>query len=523
MKQRQFNDERREPTQTKTFSRGLHNVKKTSQKRLASSHTDPDESFSDVIITSPTQRTKRYCLIKQLKKSDNFQSILAVERQGPAFDRLVFVKRMNASHDRSEMQLLKHAFLNEARTMAALNHPQIPQILNVQQKNEKVSVVMEYVNGQTFDSVVSNLSRTGDFLPIPIACGLMEQLCGAVHFVHNAGDFTGENPGVIHRNIDLKSLMVDSNGYAKIIDLGIVKNYVQKKEQSQALTEDMSIWKAPELRNKENYDHRADIYSLGLVLYSLLVGKNPIEKIHDTTSLEENINPAHILSLTGSVLFDELHEIIATATHPDPLQRYQTAELFRKAIVRAANKHDGLAAPGEIRAYLGKRFREQITRNSRFDQAVLAKGRAKLEATENPACHEERRSSPATSLPKAIRKALTTMNLALSRAKNVNPSNPLFLGGFLIFYFLFLGLSFFHDTKTPASSTCPPPEAALHSSMMSDPILVDRNHNSCSSDLSLQSSSRPWSNATRQKNASKLNSKLKNRKRLKNKKRRKAP
>lgn len=483
-----LNDINKESEQTRKFINKVHGVETTFQQKPAASFSDdPDESFSDVIVTDPSRKTKRYCLIKELKKNDKFQSILAVERHGPTFDRLVFVKRMHVSCEESDMISLKQAFLSEARTMAALSHPQIPKILNVQQKDKKVSIVMEYVNGQTFESLVSDLSRTGDFLPVPIACGLVEQLCGAIHFVHNAGDFTGENPGVIHRNIDLKNLMVDSNGYVKLIDLGIVKNYLQGKKQHQPILGETSIWKAPELISKGGYDHRVDIYSLGLVLYSLLVGKNPVEEIHDTSRLEEIINPAHMLSITGSILFDELYQIIATATHPDPRQRYQTADQFRKAIVKVANKHGELATPGEIRTYLSGRFHNQITETHRLEQAVLLKGRAKLEAKENLKNHKKRKQPLADTVRKAIRNSLVSLNRILSRAKDLSPSNAMALVGFLFFCCAVLGLRFFYNPTAFASSSDLPPETSVSSTRATNhSIVVETKNRSFSRDSLLQ-------------------------------------
>lgn len=340
-----------------------------------SASTDSDEGFSRVIIPHTTQKAKRYCLVKTLGSSAVCQAIMAVERHGHDFDRLVFIKKMHDFAHKSQREYVKQAFLKEAHTLALLNHPQIPQILDVQNRNNKVSIIMEYVDGQSLDFIVSKLNESGESLPIPIACSLVEQICGAVHFAHNATDISGTPLRIIHRNINLKTLMVDSNGYARLIGFDIAKNSIQGDEPFLPIPPQERKWAAPELVQGAPYDHRVDIYSIGLVLSSLLGVKKTLETPGHKVFCGKDLN-------RRSDIPTELKKIIATATHPDPQKRYRSADAFCEAIANFALKHGGLANAGEIKVFFRRRFHEEIVENRRLQQELLIKGRAKLEAKE---------------------------------------------------------------------------------------------------------------------------------------------
>jgi serine/threonine protein kinase len=182
-----------------------------------------------------------------------------------ALDRLVALKLIHAQ--KADDPSFAARFSREARLLARLKHPHIVAIHDFGEAQGRLFLVMELVEGST----LRKLLESGTVSP-STALGTMRQLCDAVGYAHEQG--------IVHRDIKPENILLDSSGNVKIADFGLARLLSQHQEQS-ALTQEGAIlgtlrYMAPEqLAGIPDIDSRADVYSLGVVLYELLTGALP--------------------------------------------------------------------------------------------------------------------------------------------------------------------------------------------------------------------------------------------------------
>src|SRR6266487_3652806 len=160
-------------------------------------------------------------------------------------------------------------FNREARALARLSHPNIVAVHEFGQVNGLPYFIMEFVDGLN----LRQLERAGKLSPQE-ALKIVPQICEALQFAHDEG--------IVHRDIKPENILLDKKGRVKIADFGIAK--ILGREPDVALTQTQGVlgtpqYMAPEQVEKpQSVDHRADIFSLGVVFYEMLTGELPLGK-----------------------------------------------------------------------------------------------------------------------------------------------------------------------------------------------------------------------------------------------------
>ena len=161
-------------------------------------------------------------------------------------------------------------FNREARALARLSHPNIVVVYDFGKTGDLHYLVMEFVDGTN----LREIERAGRLSPEQ-ALAIVPQICEALQFAHNEG--------IVHRDIKPENLLLDKKGRVKITDFGIAK-IVDTPAGKAALTGAKDVvgtphYMAPEqIETPQAVDHRADIYSLGVVFYEMLTGELPLGK-----------------------------------------------------------------------------------------------------------------------------------------------------------------------------------------------------------------------------------------------------
>ncbi|HRF01387.1 MAG TPA: protein kinase [Pirellulaceae bacterium] len=205
-------------------------------------------------------------------------------------------------------------FGREARTLARLNHPNIVTIHESGQVGPWYFLQMEYVDGITLRQAISD----GQLGPSE-SLEVVRQLCDALAYAHEVG--------VVHRDIKPENVLLDSRGRVKIADFGLAK-LIGGGRPDLTLTQTrqvMGTWHymAPEQWERPSeVDHRADLYSLGVVFYELLTGHLPVGRFE-------------LPSDKGSVS-KQLDQVVLRALERQPQNRYQDAVSLRTDIERFA-------------------------------------------------------------------------------------------------------------------------------------------------------------------------------------------
>ncbi len=206
-------------------------------------------------------------------------------------------------------------FLKEARAIAALNHPGIVSIFDVN-SDKNVYIAMEYVEGVTLKR---RLQESGK-INIDDMSRYGREVCLALDYAHQNG--------VVHRDIKPENIMIDKEGKIKIMDFGLatVKNEKGEKEDIVGTPFFMS----PEQITGEELDYRTDIYSFGVSIYQLLTGKLPFEDgdIRKRHLEEKPIPPSAI----NPDLNYKIDQIILRCLEKDPDKRYSSMKDIEKEL-----------------------------------------------------------------------------------------------------------------------------------------------------------------------------------------------
>ena len=246
-------------------------------------------------------------------------------------DRAIALKILSADFAADEDRMRR--FSHEARTAAALHHPNIAQIFEVGGDDNQRYIAMEYVPGETLREVLSRRR-----LETKRAVEYTAQIASALAAAHQRG--------VVHRDIKPENLIVTPSGAVKVLDFGLAK--LVEKQQPSGMSELTTMhmpssrnetlpgvimgtvsYMSPEQARAEKLDHRTDIFSLGIVLYEMVTGERPFKgkSVIDTLHAIINQEPPALTELNAHAP-PELAEILNKALAKEPNERYQHAGDF---------------------------------------------------------------------------------------------------------------------------------------------------------------------------------------------------
>ncbi len=239
----------------------------------------------------------------------------------PALDRMVALKilppQAAGGPDFAER------FNREARALARLNHPSIVTVHEFGQAGGSPFFIMEFMDGLT----LRQLEQTGRLSPTE-ALRIVPQICEALQFAHDEG--------IVHRDIKPENILIDKKGRVKIADFGIAK-IIGGAEAAGSMTETRHAlgtphYMAPEqAETPQSVDHRADIYSLGVVFYEMLTGQLPLGRFAP---------PSRKVEIDA-----RLDEVVLRALEREPELRYQRASEVKTQIDTITSTPPGKALP----------------------------------------------------------------------------------------------------------------------------------------------------------------------------------
>ncbi|MGD8538947.1 MAG: protein kinase [Candidatus Aminicenantes bacterium] len=208
----------------------------------------------------------------------------------------------------------KERFIREAQAAATLSHPNICTIYEIEEKEEKDFISMEYIEGESLkEKIHKGPVKQDEALAIAI------QVAEGLEAAHKKG--------IIHRDIKSANIMVTEKGQAKIMDFGLAKVTGSTLITKEAKTMGTVAYMSPEQARGETVDHRTDIWSLGILLYEMLSGRLPFKGDHEASILYsiEHKEPKHLKEFNPSIP-TAIAEVVGKALVKDREERYPDAE-----------------------------------------------------------------------------------------------------------------------------------------------------------------------------------------------------
>lgn len=305
------------------------------------------------------RRIGRYEVMSHLASGGMGHVWLARATGVGGFERQVVIKTLDISvHD--DTDTLATMFLDEARLVGALHHQYIAPVYEVGvDEGGRYYLVMDYVHGESLETVFRVSSDRVVPLPLPFALTVASCVASALDYAHSLCAADGRPLDIVHRDVSLSNIMCGHDGSVKLIDFGIAKASNRATKTLAGTLKGKIGYLAPEQVVSGPIDHRADIFALGIVLYELTTGVRAFNDTSDLITLErvmqgEIRRPRELVENYPP----ELEAIVMKALQTDREHRYQNAGSLGRSIERfAARRHMSLGH-GAIADVMTKLFGE---------------------------------------------------------------------------------------------------------------------------------------------------------------------
>lgn len=280
-------------------------------------------------------RVGKYVLGRELGSGSSSQVFLSHD---PYFDRDVAIKlyRLEDGSSGSRPHAQRQPFFNEAKMAGRLRHPNILPILDAGEEGPLGYVVIEYLPGA---ESLKNWTRPERLLPVVSVVEIVFKLARAVEYAHHME--------VIHRDIKPSNVLRTPDGEVYLIDFGIAILTAEPEAGAgdKPAPAGSPSYMAPELITGGEANPQTDIYSLGVLLYELLVGRRPFEGKNLSELMHQILyaSPPPLGKLRNEIPL-VLDDIVATALAKQPEKRFKTCLEFAAALVQVSHNLETVSA-----------------------------------------------------------------------------------------------------------------------------------------------------------------------------------
>jgi len=267
------------------------------------------------------QSLGRYQLLSKLAAGGMAEVYLA-RTDGPAgFRKTLVVKRIlpHLADNESFVEM----FLNEARLVAPLNHPNVIQIFELGQAEGTYFLAMELVDGPSVRALAKASRAAHELLPLPVVLKIISHACEGLAYAHDFADESGRPLNLVHRDVSTDNLLLSRSGSVKVADFGIAKAANLPNVTKTGMLKGKITYMAPEHLLGEPLDRRADVFALGVVMHEVLAGAKPFDSTSEVAAMRAILQEAP--RRLGETRLDApagLQEILDRALEKDRNNRY---------------------------------------------------------------------------------------------------------------------------------------------------------------------------------------------------------
>lgn len=255
---------------------------------------------------------RRYTLIKEIGRGG--MGVVYLAKDG-VLDREVALKVLPTSIKSNERVI--QTFLREAKSAAALNHPNIITVFDTGMQDGDYYIAMEFIDGRTIKRI---LKKKGKF-SYPVVLELLKQLLSALEYAHSKM--------VIHRDLTTSNIMWTKQKLIKIMDFGLAK-VIHNLQSEQSIIGGTPSFMSPEQTLGHPADHRTDIYSLGICIFEMCLGTLPFSKgdlgyhhLHTPPPIPKEIDPT---------IPQAFNDVILKCMQKKPEDRFQNVQEIAQAL-----------------------------------------------------------------------------------------------------------------------------------------------------------------------------------------------
>ena len=286
---------------------------------------------------------------------------------GPVgFSRTVAIKRLHPQNARDPEFVAM--FLDEARLVSRIKHPNVVPTLDVVTLEGEVFLVMEYVHGSPVSRLMMALGKRKERMPVNIAVAIALGMLEGLHAAHEAKNENGVPLGIVHRDVSPQNVIVGTDGVARVLDFGIAKAAERLQHTEDGSFKGKLGYMPPDVLSGGSIDRRADLWGVAVVLWEMLVGKRLFFNSESPHALVRMIVEGEVMGpgTRREGVSQALDDVILRALAKDPKDRYQDAREFALALEDAARPSSNRA----IGEWLGVLMADELEERAGVIEAI---------------------------------------------------------------------------------------------------------------------------------------------------------
>ena len=301
----------------------------------------------------------KYEILRKLATGGMAEIYLARARGVAGFEKTVVLKRIlpHVATDDAVVQM----FLDEARLAATLQHPNIADVYDVGEVDGNPFFTMEYVHGQDVRAIRTATRKRNEPTPLAISLAIIHGTAAALDYAHERRSADGRPLELVHRDVSASNIIVSYDGAIKLLDFGIARAASHQHKTQVGTLKGKTPYMSPEQCRAQRIDRRSDLFSLGVVMFELTVGRRPFRGESDFAIMEQIVHG--VAPPPGSIVNgypDQLEAIVMRMLAHRADERYQTAEELIHDLEPFIAQHGLWVSSKQLGKYMRLLFADRI-------------------------------------------------------------------------------------------------------------------------------------------------------------------
>ncbi|MCS6797193.1 MAG: protein kinase [Myxococcota bacterium] len=330
--------------------------------------------FADIVAGAPVgERLGRYMLCYELA-TGGMATVYLGRVEGPAgFGKLVALKRIlpHLARDPRFVEM----FLDEARLAARIDHPNVCSVFDFGETDGSYFIAMEYLVGETLGRILRRLRDRPEIAadsryPMVVA-RIIADAAEGLHAAHELRDDQGQLVGLVHRDVSPQNLFVTYDGAVKVVDFGVARAAGRIHQTKTGTLKGKLAYIAPEQLQKVPIDRRADVWSLGVVLWEALTLRRLFRRDTEMDTLvavaQQRIDPPS--SLRPGIP-SKLDDVVIRALERDRDRRWPTARALGRELQQFLVSSGAVVGPAEVSEWMAQLFPDERARRMELVRAA---------------------------------------------------------------------------------------------------------------------------------------------------------
>jgi eukaryotic-like serine/threonine-protein kinase len=326
---------------------------------------------SEILRTAP-EASEKFRFVAEIGHGGMSEVFLALTQGGlGGFQKLIAVKLLR--RDLAEDDDFRRMFLEEARLTARLNHPNVVQTNDVGEDLGRYYIAMEYLEGKTFERV-RRARNAAKLFPLNLQIQMLIQVLAGLHYAHELTDYDNTPMAIVHRDVTPSNVFITYDGQVKLVDFGIAKVLDSLNHTRAGVLKGKARYMAPEQITGAALDRRADIFSVGVMLWEILSGTQIWFGRHENDILRR-VASGELPALPADAPA-VLQQICAKSMAHHAGDRYPTADALRAELETYLAQYATPTREHGLGAAVSELFRDERAKIRQLIEAQLKGTRA---------------------------------------------------------------------------------------------------------------------------------------------------